>query len=152
MSEHLKDVNSRLRNKRELIIEHLLMLYFYRGSPWDRDWVVHTYNAVFWVPLKKGSNKFPPEDWMYDCLFGGIEDVWGNIYKGFVNVMRVKFKDWGVSVLQHNREQETFSFVKCYMLWLARRLHESGEVSLDEVEGEIGDLLKAFPFEPQLEG
>jgi hypothetical protein len=151
MSEHLKDIGFRLRNKRELIIEHLLKLYFFRGSPWDRDWVVHTYKAVFSVQTRKGNNKLPPEDWMYDCLFGGIEDIWGNIYKGFISVMRVESENWGSSVLKADREKETFGFVKCYMLWLARRLHEAGEVSFNEVSAEIDDLLEAFPFDPRFD-
>jgi hypothetical protein len=113
--------------------------------------VVHTYKAVFWVQTKKGGHTFPPEDWLYDCLFGGIEDVWGNIYKGFMGWAQVKFRDWYPWISKVSRERETRDFVKCYMLWLSRRLHESGEVSIDEVEKEVNSLLDAFPFDPRFD-
>jgi hypothetical protein len=151
MSERLRDVNLRIRGSSGLIIEHLLFLYFYRDSPWDRDWMVHIYKAVSWVPTMKGSRKFPPEDWLYDCLFGGIEDAWGRIYKTSVGYMNEKFKDWNVSVLKADQEKETFGFVRCYMLWLARRLHGSGEISLDEVIREIKGLLVSFPFDSRFD-
>jgi hypothetical protein len=151
MSEHLRDMGSRLRSKRELVIEHLLKLYFFRGSPWNRDWIVHTYKAVFWIQTKKGSNKHPPEDWLYECLFGGIEDVWGRIYNSSLGGLAADLRGWDVSVLKNKRDQETHDFVKCYMMWLARRLHEAGEVSLEEVETEINSLLEAFPFDTRFD-
>jgi hypothetical protein len=151
MSEHLRDIGFRLRSRRELIIEHLLKLYFFRDSPWDRDWIGHTYKAVFWVQTKKGSGKLPPEDWLYDCLFGGIEDVWENIYSSTISGLEVDMRDWGVSLLKAPRMQETFNFVKCYMMWLSRRLHEVGKVSVGEVTDEINSLLREFPFDPQFD-
>jgi hypothetical protein len=149
MSKPLDKIYNRLDAQYNNIVEHLLKLYFFRDSRWKRDWVVPTWKAVHGIDMRKGVNRWPLRDWIYHVLWEESSDVWRETYSSFVTGLAAELEHLDTSDMKkYPRIEETGEFVRCYMFWLSGKLAEFGKVDLEEVEGEIDELLELFQFSP----
>jgi hypothetical protein len=150
----MKSIEFQLVSKREVVIDHLLKLYYYRNSDWDRVWKRSIFSAVHSVSSYKGSHKLPPRDWIYNCLWGGIEDLWFPRFSKFLQGVADGFgysegPCIDVSLMINNpRPHETYGLIHAYIFWLSGKLSNDGIVSPAEVYGEIDRILSEFPFSP----
>jgi uncharacterized protein (UPF0297 family) len=150
MSEPLREVGYRLRFKRDVIFEHLIKLYYFRDSRWARVWKRSVHSAVFRVPLWTG-HKYPAWDFMYDCLWKAIEDVWEVQFDSWLNFVSESLKDGFLDtgvMLRNPRPIEVGHLVDNYCFWLSHALEAKGQVSPMEVYSIIDELLDRYVFVP----
>jgi hypothetical protein len=150
MSEHLRTIEIQLVSKRNVIIEHLIKLYYFRDSQWAGVWKRSVFSAVSSVPSWK-RHKFPAWDFIYSRLWKGIEDVWDAQFGNRLDVVAGRLNGGGLDVevmLENPRPVDIGYLVQNYCYWLSHALEAKGQVSSVEVCEVIDDLLDRYIFVP----
>jgi hypothetical protein len=143
MSEHLRDIGYRLRGRRDIIVEHLIKLYYFRDSQRAGVWKRSVYSAVSKVSSWKGR-KYPAWDFIYGCIWKAIKDDWGDQFSGWVEGVAEYLDDGSLDIgvmLQNPRPVDVGNLIENYCYWLSHALESKGRVSPAEVYEVIDDLL-----------
>jgi hypothetical protein len=151
MSEHLQTIGHKLRDKRDVLFEHFIKLYYYKDSQWAGVWKWSIFSAVSMAPFWKG-HKFPAWGFIYACLWKDIEDVWDRQFNHWLDLvsqyLEGDFLDKDV-MFRNPRPVEVGNMVKTYCYWLSHELEKNGEVSSSKVYETIDWLLGDYPFNPR---
>jgi hypothetical protein len=152
MSLAKDEVMRKLTRYDDTIFTHLLKLFYFRDFPqYFNNWSIAVFKSAFRVhKIKnpKGKDKLPDVEDIYYWMWGGAEDSFDAHHRGmlrnFNNKGDEEYRDLPYVHAGGNEEQAGL-FIKNYHLWLAKQLASKGEVSKDDVQDKIKELLKKHP-------
>lgn len=137
-----KSVGLKLMDNQDVLIEHLFKIYFLRDlRRYDvNHWMDEIYNFYNRIRKLKGTNKYPKSNFIYYYIFGGIEDIFDNIFENEISNIEYKYK---VDIINPNKV-DIFYFVKDYVEWLSYKLSNDGRVSISDVHDKLKELLEIY--------
>jgi hypothetical protein len=153
MSFAKDEVMHKLTRYEDTIFTHLLKLFYFRDFPeYFNNWSITVYKSAFRVhKIKKtnGKDKRPDAEDIYEWMWGDAEDSFDEHHRGilkdFNNKSDPEYQD--LPYVHAGGDVEGAGlFIKNYHLWLARQLSSKGEVSKDDVQDKIKELLNKYPF------
>lgn len=129
-----------LTNKSNMLIDYLVKIFCLRNNTGELDkWERQLYKCFSFVPVLKWCKRYPSAKYIYECIFGGIEDV----FMGWIDNMFEDVKRECHTNILYSDHDALYLFVKEYSLWLSTQLSTNGMIKFDEVKEKIENLLEA---------
>ena len=138
-----KDIFLDLRSKTNLLIEHMLKIYFFPDSPYLDHWEEEVYSFYLDVPKQK-NNKFPKEDFIYHTIFGSKYEDGFTLPRKKETIKRLKSKYPNYNEPTMDDFDNAIEFINEYVHWLSKELSKKGETYEDEVKSKIKELLVKY--------
>jgi hypothetical protein len=147
-------VERSLTRYREVILTHLLKLFYFRDfSMYFNNWSSTVFKCAYFVhKIKKshGKDKWPSAQDIYYWMWNDPwEDMFDTMHRGilkdFNNKSDPEYQDLPY-IHAGGDEYGAGLFIKDYHLWLARKLSAQGNVSKDDVQDKIKELFKKYPI------
>lgn len=149
LAKHKSDVEDKVTDKSEEMIEHLIKIYIWRDTTYKGHWCGEVKGLLSSVKrLKgKGKKKYPKNKDIYKWLWRENDNkidkmIDEAIYsaekglEGYENLRKPRRVD----------KEDIKSFVNNYMIWLSNELSKNGIVTSNEVYSTIDFLLKEHPY------
>jgi len=132
---------------------HLLKLFYFRDNQRDfNGWTTSVWKGLASIPKLKnpnGKDKLPDAQFIYNWVWGNFEDSFEDWHEGalkdFNDKSNPEFRD--LLYIHARGDADTAgAFVKEYHLWLAKKLAKQGWVTKADVQSEIEELLRKYPY------
>ena len=128
-------------------ITHLLKLfYFPTFTDYTAGWIITVYKTTSRIYRDKATNKLPTEEFIYNTIWGGQDDVFSAHLKGIVKDFNDKLDpDYKyLPVIFNKNEAKVRKYMTEYFKWLSKQLSKNGKVTLSEVSSVITQLLNKY--------
>lgn len=136
----LEKIGMDLRAKTDMLIEHLLKIFYYRDTTGDYShWVSEIYAFVHTIPKTKKTNRPPKEKFIYKNLWGYKEDIFETVHKMLIRSFNVRY---GFISLDPRAKV----FCEEYIGWLSESLSNVNEISLEEISNYLRYLIRRYPI------
>lgn len=127
-AEHKKEIYRQLADRRQEFITHMLCLYFFPNDDSVNHWMKEIHALYSDIPKYKHSNKYPSADYIYDAIFGNVEDVFYDSFSSKIDVVSSK-EDRDVEHWYTDDVVNCFEIIQTYTLWLSKQLSTKGSVN-----------------------
>jgi len=140
MAETDREIKFKLSKSAEMIIEHFYKIYYMPLSDSKNHWITEIYSFINKVNKRKSTNKLPSKEYIYNSMFGNIEDIFDNVHETTLDYICTEY-DLPMDIEGPEDKVILFNLLKDYFQWVAEELNTNGYLKLNEVRNKISQLI-----------
>jgi len=148
LAGHQITIINRAKSRIPKLVEHLMLLYYYRANPSADHWVHEVYAFLSEIPDTKTRSGHINGDYLEHNLLGPINANFANgVYRKAWG--EIKRREQGLDfwkIERNPQKDKAQSFCRDYIKWLSSEISVYSHVTLPAVRLRVNLLWKNYPY------